>query len=292
MDSVAFSWTMAAMVLAGIQMFYQRVVAVERRDAAFNGLMMYVFSGIAGLVLFFALGLPAPHDLIPVVVIACIAGFMHAIGNYYRMEGLSHVDTVIFFPISKVIGPLLVVLGGVVWFGDALGVREYIGIALSLMVPMLLISGAEHTRQNDLRRGITYMVVSAVLTSGAMLFTKEALSSGAGVLFFLGISQWFGAIASAFLYVRAGGLQRLRASGLSRRDLYLGSIAAVLTFVSFYCLMQAVSVGLVSLVYVIHAHYILIPIVLSVWWYGDHINLRKLVAVCVSFLAIMLLYEA
>ena len=52
---------------------------------------------------------------------------------------------------------------------------------------------------------------------------------------------------------------------------------------------MALSTGLVSIVYIIQAHYILIPIVLSVWWYRDHINVRKFIAVVVSFFAITLL---
>jgi hypothetical protein len=40
---------------------------------------------------------------------------------------------------------------------------------------------------------------------------------------------------------------------------------------------------------VIHAHYILVPIILSIWWYGEHINTRKVAAVVLSFLAISLL---
>ena len=69
----------------------------------------------------------------------------------------------------------------------------------------------------------------------------------------------------------------------------LGAITGVFSFTGFWMLLKAMSMGQISIVYVIHAHYILVPIVLSIWWYREHINVRKVAAVGVSFLAIALL---
>ena len=59
---------------------------------------------------------------------------------------------------------------------------------------------------------------------------------------------------------------------------------------AFYLLLLAFHLGQISLVYTIHAHYILIPIFLSVWWYGEHMNLRKFAAVVLSCVTLTLLY--
>ena len=99
-----------------------------------------------------------------------------------------------------------------------------------------------------------------------------------------------GTVASAAILLKQHGAGWSMITHASRRDVYLGLFSAFFGLLSAYSLFKAMSTGLVSLVYVIQAHYILIPIVLSVWWYKDHINLRKLAAVMVSFLAITLLY--
>lgn len=291
MDSVTFLWTIAATVLAGIQLFFQKVIAEERRDSAFNGLMMYGVSAIMVFaVLFTHYGIPSEWRIIGVFALA--GGALHGLGNYIRIEALKYIDSVLYFPINKVLGPLIVVISGVLLLGDPLTLREYVGIGTSFLVPLLLISSAEHHRQNDLQQGIKFTVLSTLFTATSILFMKQAVSYESAVLFVLGISQIAGAVSSVGILVKQRGTQFSNGAPLDKRDMQLGLIAAVLGVFSAYTLITALSTGLVSLVYVIHAHYILIPIILSVWWYKDHINLRKILAIVVSFLAISLLYSA
>jgi len=291
MDQTTFYWTIAATVFGGIQLFFQKVVAQEKRDSAFNGLMMYGVSGVAVFIFLFAYyGIPDEWRIIGIFALA--GGALHGLGNYIRIEALKYIDSVLYFPLNKVLGPLIVVVCGVVLLGDQLTTQEYVGIGTSFLVPLLLISSAEHQRQNNLRQGMIFVVLSTLFTSASILFTKQAVSYEAAVLFVLGIAQMAGAASSMAILLKQRGIQFANCPALDRRDIYLGLIAAVLGIFSTYTLITALSTGLVSLVYVIHAHYILIPIVLSVWWYKDHINLRKILAIAVSFLAIGLLYSA
>jgi len=291
MDQVTFYWTIVATVLAGIQLFFQKVVAQEKRDSAFNGLLMYGLSAVAVFTILFTYsGVPSAWRVIGIFALA--SGALHGIGNYFRIEALKYIDSVLYFPINKVLGPLLVVICGVLLLHDPLTIQQYIGIGVSFLVPLLLISSAEHHRQNNLRQGMALVVLSTVLTAASVLFTKQATSYEAAVLFVVGISQIAGTISSATILIKQRGVQFSKGITLDKRDVYLGIVAAVLGTVATYTLIKALSTGLVSLVYVIHAHYILIPIVLSVWWYKDHINLRKIIAIVVSFLAIGLLYTA
>ena len=291
MDQVTFYWTIVATVLAGIQLFFQKVVAQEKRDSAFNGLLMYGLSAVAVFTILFTYsGVPSAWRVIGIFALA--SGALHGIGNYFRIEALKYIDSVLYFPINKVLGPLLVVICGVLLLHDPLTIQQYIGIGVSFLVPLLLISSAEHHRQNNLRQGMALVVLSTVLTAASVLFTKQATSYEAAVLFVVGISQIAGTISSATILIKQRGVQFSKGITLDKRDVYLGIVAAVLGTVATYTLIKALSTGLVSLVYVIHAHYILIPIVLSVWWYKDHINLRKIIAIDVSFLAIGLLYTA
>ncbi len=291
MDQTTFYWTIAATVLAGIQLFFQKVVAQEKRDSAFNGFLMYGFSAIAVFIILFSYSdVPSAWRIIGIFALA--SGALHGIGNYFRIEALKHIDSVIYFPINKVLGPFLVVIFGVLLLHDPLTTQQYIGIGTSFLVPLLLISSAEHHRQNNLRQGMIFVVISTVLTATSVLFTKQATSYESAVLFIVGISQIAGTVSSATILVKQKGARLSKGITFDKRDVYLGFIAAVLGTVATYTLIRALSTGLVSLVYVIHAHYILIPIVLSVWWYKDHINIRKILAIVVSFLAIGLLYTA
>ncbi len=288
MDQVTLFWTLAATLLGGFQLFFQKVVAEEKRNSAFNGFMMY---GISAVVAFSVLLLQGelPGGWFMASLFGLAGGIFHASGNFIRIEALKYVDSVIYFPINKMLGPLLVVIGGVFLFEESLKVIQYIGIAVSLSVPLLLITSAEHHRQNNLRQGLLFVVVSTVLTAISALLMKQGTVYDPSVLLLLVYAQVAATVSSAVIFFRQTGSSRVRIASIGKRDLQLGIIAGAIAFFSAYTMLKALSMGLASLVYVIHAHYILIPIILSVWWYRDHINMRKFIAVVVSFLAIALL---
>lgn len=288
MDTTTFLWALAATVAAGIQLFISKIIAHEQRDGAFNGLMMYGLSGvIAGLILLIH---PWPINWLVVGLFGVAGGAIHAIGNYIRIESLKNIDSVIYFPLNKLLGPLLVVFAGVTLFRDSLTAIQYVGIALSLCVPLILISAGEHHRQKNLRHGLFLLIQSTVLTAGSVLFSKEGLVLAPDVLFMIGAGQLGGTVCSLLILFRQKGL-RTMVTHVDRRDVLLGLITGAIAFASTYTLYKAFVTGLISIVYVIQAHYILIPIVLSVWWYREHINTRKVVAIIVSLLAISVLYS-
>jgi drug/metabolite transporter (DMT)-like permease len=66
----------------------------------------------------------------------------------------------------------------------------------------------------------------------------------------------------------------------------MSSIIAVCSFGTF---MKALSLSPLSLLYTIHAHYILIPIIFSVFYYKEHIDRKKVFAVFLSMIAIAFL---
>ncbi len=288
MNETVLLWTLASTVSAGLVIFVQKVVAEEGRSSAFNGLMMYGGSGVMAVIIFLFALKTFPTDWPLIALFGLSAGAVHGIGNFLRIESLKYIDGVIFFPLNKMLGPLLVVVGGVALFHDKLTLQQYIGIALSLVVPLLLLSAAEQRRQKNLRSGLQLLLFSTIFSAGSLLLGKQGLLSGQVVLM-LCMSQTAGTIASAAILVHKHGAGLSMITHANKRDVYLGILAAIFTFVSAFTLYEALADGLVSLVYVIQAHYILIPIVLSVWWYREHINFRKFAAVAISFAAIALL---
>ena len=283
----AFAWALAATLMAGVQVFVQKIVAHEGRDSALNGIFGYGLSGVGAAAIFF-LFYDLPELWLPILLIASVSGTVHAVGSYVRIESLKFIDTVIYFPINKVLGPILVVITGVWWFGEILTLTQYLGIAFSITVPLLLVSSSEHHRQRNLRLGLVLLVISTVLTSLTSPFMKASLNLDETLFFSMLVGQFTGTFASIVLYAYLKRKERQYFS-LHARDIELGVITGFLQFVSFYAFLMALSMGYLSIVYVIHAHYILVPIILSVWWYREHINMRKFAAIVVSSAAITLL---
>lgn len=280
-------WTLAATLIGGLASFVQKVIAHERRSSALNGMFMYAGPSIAALVALPFLGVPISWQL--VTLYSVLMGVIYAVGNYLRIEGLKHIDSVIFFPLNKVFGPPLVIAASIIFLGESLTWIQLIGVVLSITVPLLLISRSEKHRQNNLTLGLILLAISTVLIAASQVIAKVGLTLDQSIFFMMGISQIAGFIVSMGIHVYSHTEENHMASFAKRRDWELGILSAVLSVFALYALFKAISIGQLSLVYTIHAHYILIPIILSVWWYGEHINFRKFAAVVVSFLAIALL---
>jgi drug/metabolite transporter (DMT)-like permease len=289
MDSTTFAWTLVATFFAGIHIFLGKVVAQKQLNAAWNNIITYIVSGPFFLFCFWLTGEQFPIAWKYVVFCALCAGATYGISAYTRIEALRHIDTVIFFPLSKIIGPFFAVVGGVVLFHESLTTGNIIGIALSMMVPLLLIQPKEHTRQRDLILGLILMVVATVTATATHLFAKEALIIRSGMFFYMGVAQCTGLFASIVLLIHEQRRKGIKYT-MTRDDYRYGAASIVMGITSYIALMKALSTGKISLVYTIQAHYILIPILLSVWLYKEHMDLRKAAAVALSMLAIGLLY--
>jgi uncharacterized membrane protein len=118
---------------------------------------------------------------------------------------------------------------------------------------------------------------------------KAGAEAAESQIFMMLVSQIGGTFISYLAYAQQHK-KHLSLRSVSSKHLLIGATSGVAGGLSFYLLLLAFHSGYISLVYTIHAHYILIPIFLSVWWYGEHINLRKFAAVVLSCVTLTLLY--
>ncbi len=287
MSLEAALWTLTTMFAGGVQVFLQKVIAHEGRSNGLNGAFMYAGPTGVALVALLFVGIPTAWQM--VTLYAVLSGAVYSIGNYVRVESFKYIDTVLYLPLNKVLGPLLVIAGSLLFLGESLTRWQVLGVAFSVCVPLLLISSTEKHRQNNLKLGLLFLVASTALMSASYIFNKPGLALDQSVFFFMFVSQATGFVLSMAFHLRSNKNESHLASLTKRRDWELGALTMVISVIALYALLKAISIGQLSLVYTIQAHYILIPIILSVWWYGEHINARKLFAVVVSFLAIGLL---
>jgi len=211
-----------------------------------------------------------------------------------RLESLHFIDSAIFFPLYKVGGPALVAVFGILWFHDKVSPLELAGIVLSCLIPLLLITRQENHRQRNLRLGLLFMLVSTVLSAIAIVINTLAVKSGPDLsLPLVAIANGFAALVGILLFARrhkqAGFIRSLR-DHVTRPMLLLGFVIGIMQLLSFYLLLLAIAANDLSIVYSINAHYILIPVVLSVWLYKEHWNIQKAVALILSILALILLH--
>lgn len=289
-----FIFALLSALFAGLHTFIVKVGAERKYDTYLLGTFSSLITAVASMALFLAV---SPDDYIPLSLYgyALVTGVLFAGFTIARMEALTMIDAAIFFPLYKVIGPALVAGIGIFILHETVSTPELIGIALSCLVPLLLISRHENTRQKNLQLGLILMVVGTTLASISAAVNAVAVYENAGfALPLVALANAIAAIVHFGLFLwkhRVSGVRK-QIQLLSTPSFLSISLAnGVVQLFSFYFLLLAIAGDSLSIVYSINAHYILIPVLLSVWLYKEHWNLQKAAALVLSMLALVLLHR-
>lgn len=275
----------ASVLFAGLFAFTLKVGAERTHaSAVFNAVVSASSLLMALTGLWWTGGTFTPY----LVLLAAINGVLFIFGSLARSDALACIDATLFFPIYKIVGPTLVLCASMLFFGERLSALQAVGFVLALSVSVLLMDKTEHGRQKRLARGVLLAIASALLISAAQVLAKAAMAAGGSALAFATIpyAMMVGSVALPLAYTHRGDASRV--SGW-RDMLGLGFVAGVLQMLGFITLLQAFQSGPAGTVYAINSIYILIPIILSIWYYGEHWNVRKVVAVALSVIAVVLL---
>lgn len=227
------------------------------------------------------------------VVIAVVNGTVYLVGSNLRMDAMKHIDTTILLPLHKFVSPLFALIIGVLFLQEVLEVTEWWGILLGAIVPLLLITRSENARQPNLSKGLWLMTISAFIVVVNAAINKEAVLAFESVILFAAISHLgsapLGIIASRIRSHREKGQENL-ISDFNPELLRLALICGVVQFASFTTFLYAFAFnGPLAVVYTIHSLYILIPIILSIIFFNEHWNTRKVIAIVASVAAILLM---
>jgi len=288
MTSEAIFWTLAATVLAGVHVFISKVISHKGINISLNSMFNFLLPGIACGVLLLVVDKQIPENYLPIIGWSVLGGIAYGISFLTRIHSLKNIDSVLFFPINKILGPIIAVVGGVFIFSESLSLQNYLGILLSVSVPLLLINKSEKLRQKHLYLGLGLLVVSTIFGTITHFFTKVALGFSEHIFLCLMVGQLTGFAVSLLTYLYENKKGNLKIE-IREVDIKYGVVTAFVGLLSLYAIARAIATGPISIVYTIHAHYILIPIILSVIYYKEHINLQKVAAVVVSMLAISFL---
>jgi drug/metabolite transporter (DMT)-like permease len=287
-----FWWVVAGMILAGIHVFIQRIGSARGYRSNVLNTYSALVSGVIGICI--GLWLEGWQEItFWMVVIAVVNGTVYLVGSNLRMDAMKHIDTTILLPLHKFVSPLFALIIGVLFLQEVLEVTEWWGILLGAIVPLLLITRSENARQPNLSKGLWLMTISAFIVVVNAAINKEAVLAFESVILFAAISHLgsapLGIIASRIRSHREKGQENL-ISDFNPELLRLALICGVVQFASFTAFLYAFAFnGPLAVVYTIHSLYILIPIILSIIFFNEHWNTRKVIAIVASVAAILLM---
>ncbi len=285
-----FIFALLSALFAGLHTYTQKIAVEKGYSSPIINVMNFSTSASLALITSFLFGLDNEQAVIYGVLLAATGGAVHMLGSIVRMDGLRYVDTAIFFPLYKTIGPIFTVILGILFFNEWFTAGETIGITLGIIVPLLLVHKSEKARQLDLRKGILFVLISAFFTAVSASIAKLGSETVHNIFIFVAVTHIFGALSGIFFnkFYKKNKNKTL-ASSLSKRMLVIGLLGGVLQFATFVTFLLALKEGDLAVVYTINSFYILIPIVLSIIFYKEHFNARKALAIGLSILAIFFL---
>lgn len=225
-------------------------------------------------------------------MVGFLGGTLGGFNTVVKIKALDYIDTTIYFPLFKLLSPVLAILVGVSVWGERFSIIEWTGIVLSLCVPLLLITPGENRRQNNLKLGLIFVLISSALGAGGAVVMKYMSDNIADALLLLFITTCGVTAGALGVIIYKKGLSALQARFWYRpRVEVLWSLArAFFMGLAVYLTYYAYVLGApLTIVQVVYSLYILIPITLSVWIYNEHLNLQKVVAIVLSVVALGLL---
>ena len=280
-------------IVGGIPPFMVKMAAKRNYDAG-----LFVFLGALSKAL---IVIPASLLLGNWLIfnpISFLLGFLVGViampGAILRVIALRHIDSTIYFPLNKVLSPVLVIAAGVLLFSETFTVWEWLGLLGGIFVPLLLISPGENSRQSNLRSGLILVVVTALISALGAVINKFNIDTFAGTALWILAGNATGALLSSFLQfsIKQKGPKKAFAQiNASERSMLILSLGrGVLLVVSLASGLYALALGgPVGIVYTIGALYILIPIILSIIFYNEHWNWHKVAAIVLSVVSLAFL---
>jgi len=287
-------WFWAAvvgMVLAGISNFGFKI-------AAKNGFNSDIFTLYGGISSIFVAGIglfllqPEFLDSFLIICITVLAGVLASQSSVFKVLALRYIDSTIFFPLFKLFSPLLAVLLGIIFFNESFTILEWIGIILGLIIPLLLVNKSENTRQKNLFLGLFMVILISIISAAAAALNNYAIDAGMNEWVTLWYASW-GIFVGSFIVVM-GKIRTIPWKFIIEHTNVALVQAAIfrstLISLSMVCVLYAYGHGGdLGIVQTIHSMYIIIPIVLAVLIYQEHINWNKAIAVILSVVALFFL---
>ena len=201
-----------------------------------------------------------------------------------RIKSMENIDNVIFYPLYKTFWPILVTLISIFYFKESLDFYESLWIVLGICIPLLLISRAESKLQKNLFLWIMFMLLTALVWAVAPIFVKLANNQWFDTMTYVFISFVIGIFFSYLWFV-----YEKKTNKISNQE-WVGKFAIiiwVLHFMTFYSYTKAFE-GNIAIAFTINSFAILIPIILSIIFYGEHFNFKKWVVIVLSIVSILL----
>ena len=284
------TWIFYALLSAFVGGFYSfsfKMIAQRNYDTHLATFYSYFVASVLigwGLLFFWNFN-GTIQDLYLVIFLWLLNIWFYTASIHSRVESMRNIDSVIFFPLYKTFWPIIVTMLSIFWFKEILDFKEVLWIIVGISVPLLLLTKTENRIQKNLYRWFIFILITSALTAVSSILPKYAQVAHLNIGVFIFFSFLFWVIFSYFWYKH-----HLKKAKRNYNTVGLWKFAFIVWFLhagAFYTFMRAMEWNL-AIAFTINSFSILVPIILSIIFYGEHFNLKKGLVIGLSIVSILL----
>lgn len=279
-----FTLIVIATFLYGVKDFLYKMASERRIPSVavvnLTTTAVFVLSFLANL----ARGFPFA-DLPLTLLLVCGNGLFFLLGNVLKMEALRHAPSSMVFPLNRM-NVLFVLLIAISVFDETPGAMQYAGIAVACV---MIFAARKHSSRGSVDhghfKGFIMALAAGACTAVSVSFGRVAARSGIDRLSYVMLSYGLVSLLSYGWHkgVRGGNYT------MGKYGVGIAVAAGCMNFVGYLLVLQAFSIGPLSLIHPVFSMSIIIPIALSVLIYRERLTPRNCVAIALCFTAVYLL---
>lgn len=210
--------------------------------------------------------------------------FLYFITTITRIKSLNYIDTSIYFPIYKWLAPIFIVLIWLYYFWEILTTKEFIWVALWILVPVILIW--RNKKSNNTSKWIKFLFIWLLASTIAAATIKLWTNGWVNIIVYMTVSLITGSIAAFVLHKKRN--KKTSYSIIKIKRIWI--LTGVFQFLWFYFLLKAIEIwNNLWVSFTMQSLYIIIPIILSIIFYREHFDKKKFIAIILTLSSIFFL---
>jgi drug/metabolite transporter (DMT)-like permease len=218
-----------------------------------------------------------------IILFALINGTFFGIGNLSKQNALKHIPANLAFPISK-LNAVFVIIISIFIFSEEPNMSQYIGIFFSFVILFILQGsrGFNNEKISIKNIGFLFALLSAVCTA-ISITTGKIAASEVNKLTYICLSYFI-----VFIYTTIIIKKKIVTTNpkIKYKGIKFGIFAGILNFTGYYFLLIAFEKGKLAVIQGIFSTSIMIPIILSVIFFKEKFDLRKVLILIFTGLVI------
>jgi len=280
-------WALLSAITWWLYNFSYKVIAQRKYDTNLSATYSYLTATIlAGIYCIYSSSFSISYDVfLTTLVLSFVNISFFYISVISRVESMKNIDTVIFYPLYKTFWPIIVTVISLLYFWEILSFKEALWIVVGITVPLLLITKTENRIQKNLKIGIIFVLITSIVTSISSAATKMVYIVWWSPEIFLFTWLFIWTLYSIIAYQFHGKKNTHKYK--TEWILKFSVLAWIIHVFAFYTFILAMTWNL-AIVFTINSFWILVPIILSIIFYGEHFNIKKGLVIALSILSILL----